>query len=41
MGNGEIIYGAHDYVGMDLQGKTIGILGLAELEAHLPKEQGI
>ena len=37
MGNGEIIYGAHDYVGYDLQGKTLGILGLGRIGKTLAK----
>ncbi len=31
------IYGAHDYVGVDLQGKTIGILGLGRIGSTLAK----
>ncbi|MGH1567796.1 MAG: 2-hydroxyacid dehydrogenase [Nitrosopumilus sp.] len=31
------IYGAHDYVGFDLQGKTIGILGLGRIGSTLAK----
>ena len=37
--NGEwkVIYGAHDYVGLDLQGKTLGILGLGRIGKTLAK----
>jgi glyoxylate reductase len=31
------IYGAHDYVGLDLQGKTLGILGLGRIGKTLAK----
>jgi len=31
------IYGAFDYVGVDLQGKTIGILGLGRIGSTLAK----
>ena len=31
------IYGAHDYVGMDLQGKTLGILGMGRIGSTLAK----
>ncbi len=31
------IYGAYDYVGMDLQGKTLGILGLGRIGSTLAK----
>ena len=31
------IFGAHDYVGMDLEGKTIGILGLGRIGKSLVK----
>ena len=31
------IYGAYDYVGVDLQGKTIGILGLGRIGSTLAK----
>ncbi|HEY5736410.1 MAG TPA: D-glycerate dehydrogenase [Nitrosopumilus sp.] len=31
------IYGAHDYVGVDLQGKTLGILGLGRIGSTLAK----
>ncbi|MBT8172475.1 MAG: D-glycerate dehydrogenase [Nitrosopumilus sp.] len=31
------IYGAHDYVGVDLQGKTLGILGLGRIGRTLAK----
>ena len=30
-GKWKVIYGAHDYVGLDLQGKTLGILGLRRI----------
>ena len=29
-GKWKVIYGAHDYVGVDLQGKTLGILGIGK-----------
>ncbi len=32
-----VIYGAHDYVGLDLQGKTLGILGLGRIGRTLAK----
>jgi len=32
-----VIYGAHDYVGLDLQGKTLGILGLGRIGKTLAK----
>jgi len=31
-GKWKVIYGAYDYVGLDLQGKTLGILGLGRIE---------
>jgi glyoxylate reductase len=31
------IYGAHDYVGVDLQGKTLGILGMGRIGSTLAK----
>ncbi|MBA4435885.1 MAG: D-glycerate dehydrogenase, partial [Nitrosopumilaceae archaeon] len=31
------IYGAHDYVGFDLQGKTLGIMGLGRIGKTLAK----
>ncbi|WP_299291056.1 D-glycerate dehydrogenase [Nitrosopumilus sp.] len=36
-GEWKIIYGAHDYVGYDLQGKTLGILGLGRIGKTLAK----
>ena len=33
----KVIYGAHDYVGVDLQGKTLGILGLGRIGQTLAK----
>jgi len=36
-GKWRVIYGAHDYVGLDLQGKTIGILGLGRIGETLAK----
>ena len=36
-GKWKIIYGAHDYVGLDLQGKTLGILGLGRIGGTLAK----
>ncbi|ABX12308.1 2-hydroxyacid dehydrogenase [Nitrosopumilus maritimus] len=36
-GKWKMIYGAHDYVGVDLQGKTIGILGLGRIGQTLAK----
>jgi glyoxylate reductase len=36
-GKWRIIYGAHDYVGLDLQGKTLGILGLGRIGKTLAK----
>lgn len=33
----KVIYGAHDYVGVDLQGKTLGILGLGRIGKTLAK----
>ena len=36
-GDWKIIYGAHDYVGYDLQGKTLGILGLGRIGKTLAK----
>ena len=36
-GKWKIIYGAYDYVGLDLQGKTIGILGLGRIGGILAK----
>ncbi len=32
-----VIYGAYDYVGLDLQGKTLGILGLGRIGGTLAK----
>ncbi|HJJ22458.1 MAG TPA: D-glycerate dehydrogenase [Nitrosopumilus sp.] len=36
-GKWRIIYGAYDYVGLDLQGKTLGILGLGRIGKTLAK----
>ena len=36
-GKWKVIYGAHDYVGVDLQGKTLGILGLGRIGQTLAK----
>ncbi|QDI88528.1 D-glycerate dehydrogenase [Candidatus Nitrosopumilus sp. SW] len=36
-GKWKVIYGAHDYVGLDLQGKTLGILGLGRIGKTLAK----
>ncbi len=36
-GKWNVIYGAHDYVGVDLQGKTLGILGLGRIGGTLAK----
>ncbi len=36
-GKWKTIYGAYDYVGLDLQGKTIGILGLGRIGGILAK----
>ncbi|AJW71442.1 2-hydroxyacid dehydrogenase [Nitrosopumilus adriaticus] len=36
-GKWKVIYGAHDYVGVDLQGKTLGILGLGRIGKTLAK----
>ena len=36
-GKWKVIYGAHDYVGIDLQGKTLGILGLGRIGQTLAK----
>ena len=36
-GKWRVIYGAHDYVGLDLQGKTLGILGLGRIGETLAK----
>lgn len=36
-GKWEMIYGAYDYVGYDLQGKTLGILGLGRIGRTLAK----
>jgi len=36
-GKWKIIYGAFDYVGLDLQGKTLGILGLGRIGGTLAK----
>jgi len=36
-GGWRVIYGAHDYVGLDLQGKIIGILGLGRIGGTLAK----
>ena len=36
-GKWRTIYGAHDYVGYDLQGKTLGILGLGRIGKTLAK----
>jgi len=33
----KVIYGAYDYVGLDLQGKTLGILGLGRIGRTLAK----
>ena len=36
-GKWKVIYGAYDYVGLDLQGKTLGILGLGRIGQTLAK----
>ncbi|RMW39298.1 MAG: D-glycerate dehydrogenase [Nitrosopumilus sp.] len=36
-GKWKVVYGAHDYVGVDLQGKTLGILGLGRIGQTLAK----
>jgi len=36
-GKWKVIYGAYDYVGLDLQGKTLGILGLGRIGRTLAK----
>ena len=36
-GKWKVIYGAYDYVGLDLQGKTLGILGLGRIGGTLAK----
>lgn len=36
-GKWRVIYGAYDYVGIDLQGKTLGILGLGRIGKALAK----
>ncbi len=36
-GKWKVIYGAYDYVGLDLQGKTLGILGLGRIGGMLAK----
>ena len=36
-GKWKVIYGAYDYVGIDLQGKTLGILGLGRIGRTLAK----
>ena len=36
-GKWKVIYGAYDYVGLDLQGKTLGILGLGRIGITLAK----
>ena len=36
-GKWKVIYGAFDYVGLDLQGKTLGILGLGRIGRALAK----
>jgi len=36
-GKWKVIYGAYDYVGLDLQGKTLGILGLGRIGETLAK----
>jgi len=36
-GKWKVIYGAYDYVGFDLQGKTLGILGLGRIGQTLAK----
>jgi len=36
-GGWNVIYGAYDYVGVDLQGKTLGILGLGRIGGVLAK----
>jgi glyoxylate reductase len=36
-GKWDVIYGAFDYVGVDLQGKTLGILGLGRIGGTLAK----
>ena len=37
MGGWKVIYGAFDYVGLDLQGKTLGILGLGRIGGAMAK----
>jgi len=36
-GKWKVIYGAYDYVGLDIQGKTLGILGLGRIGRTLAK----
>ncbi len=36
-GKWKVIYGAYDYVGLDIQGKTLGILGLGRIGQTLAK----
>lgn len=36
-GKWKVIYGAYDYVGVDLQGKTLGVLGLGRIGKTLAK----
>ena len=36
-GKWKVVYGAHDYVGVDLQGKNLGILGLGRIGQRLAK----
>jgi len=36
-GKWKVVYGAHDYVGADLQGKTLGIFGLGRIGRTLAK----
>lgn len=36
-GKWKVVYGAYDYVGVDLQGKTLGILGLGRIGKTLAK----
>ena len=36
-GQWNLIYGAYDYVGLDLQGKTLGIMGLGRIGKTLAK----
>lgn len=36
-GNWKVIFGAHDYVGMDIEGKTIGIFGIGRIGRAVAK----